>query len=179
MCGKTRPKKCPAFKMRASLVCLAVEPVAMRQRTCSSNSGRMPLFICSCRTAHNLQTRTSLIYLKPTKRQVQHRRLQSRCGMRYASTRGLTQQSDLTQVQCTEPVSKLIACWTCHRCISHPRRTRQQLQLIRAHKNVVLMIQQYLKRFFSVSLSTTTVSSSLLRCPFFCRCEFSLARLAA
>lgn len=54
------PKKCPAFRINDSLVCLAVEPVAIRQRACSSNSGRMPLFNCSCRTAHILTVSASV-----------------------------------------------------------------------------------------------------------------------
>jgi hypothetical protein len=70
-CGRIVPKKCPAFKITLSLVCLAVEPVAMRQRTCSSNSDRMPLFNCSCRTAHNLQ-KSALINSDNTNDKVKH-----------------------------------------------------------------------------------------------------------
>ena len=49
------PKKCAALSMSDSLACLAVDPVAMRQRTCSSNAGVMPLLNCAWRTVHNLR----------------------------------------------------------------------------------------------------------------------------
>jgi hypothetical protein len=51
------PKKCPALSISDSLACLAVDPVAMRQRTCSSNPGVIPLLNCAWRTAHNLRNK--------------------------------------------------------------------------------------------------------------------------
>ncbi len=53
--GAPVPKKLLALSRRDSLACRAVAPVAMRQRTCSSNSGLiMPLFNCAWHTAHIL-----------------------------------------------------------------------------------------------------------------------------
>ncbi len=50
------PKKCAALSMSDSLACLiAVDPVAMRQRMCSSNAGVIPLLNCAWRTVHNLR----------------------------------------------------------------------------------------------------------------------------
>ena len=54
------PKKCAALSMSDSLACLAVDPVAIRQRMCSSNEGAMPLLNWAWRTAHNLRGKGKL-----------------------------------------------------------------------------------------------------------------------
>ena len=54
------PRKCAALSVSDSLACLAVVPVAMRQCTCSSNAGVIPLLNCAWRTAHNLSKKVNI-----------------------------------------------------------------------------------------------------------------------
>jgi hypothetical protein len=49
-------KNCPAVSISPSRACLAVEPVAIKHRTCSSNLGDMPLCASACFTSHALFT---------------------------------------------------------------------------------------------------------------------------